>query len=239
MSRRDQVDGLFARQHELASDARAARESAGRLGELRSWQADRLARSYADLRNDARYACAVKFFLSDLYGPQEFPQRDQELTRAWRYLKRALPRGAVEILVRAVELQVLTAELDAAMIQALAAGPVNTASYAAAYRVVGQRAARLRQIDLIISIGADMRRIVQHAWLGRLLRMAHAPAHAAGFGVLQDFLERGLAAFRAMPDAERLLQAVRERETRFLNAMLTGGEEQRAAVGTRPDSNHE
>jgi hypothetical protein len=236
MNRRDQMDGLFARQHELASDARAARESAERLGELRAWQANRLARSYVDLRNDARYARAVEFFLTDLYGPQDFPQRDQELTRAWRYLKRALPAGAVEILVRAIELQVLTAELDAAMVRALAAGPVNTASYAAGYRAVGQRAARLRQIELIIGIGADLSRIVKRAWLGRLLRMAHAPAHAAGFGVLQDFLERGLAAFRAMPDADTLLQAVRERETRFLNAMLPSDEEPNAKLRSRPAS---
>jgi hypothetical protein len=231
MSRRDQVDDLFARQHQLASGARAAWHTAERLRELRRWQARRLARSYADLRNDARYARAVEFFLSDLYAPQDFPQRDQDLARAWRYLQRALPRTAVDILVRAVELQVLTLELDAAMLRALAPGPVTTASYAAAYRAVGQRDARLRQIDLIVGIGTDLSRIVKHAWVGRLLRLAHAPAQVAGFGVLQDFLERGFDAFRAMPDAERLLQAVRERETRFLDALLAGGSEPISAMG--------
>jgi hypothetical protein len=223
MSARTRVDVLFARQHQLALQARSGRDGGQRLRELRSWQARRLASSYADLRSDARYVPAVEFFLSDLYGPQGFPQRDQDAARAWRYLKRALPAAAADILARAIELQVLTTELDAAMVRALAAGAVDLPSYAAAYRAIGQRAARRRQLELIIGIGADLARIVKHAWLGRLLRMAHAPAHAAGFGALQDFLERGFAAFRAMPDPGRLLHAIRERETRFLDAMLAGG----------------
>jgi hypothetical protein len=239
MNRRDQVDEFFARQHQQAQRASADEQFALRLGELRAWQADRLASSYADLHKDARYGRAIEFFLSDLYGPQPFAQRDRDLTRAWRYLKRTLPSGAVEILVRAIELQALTAELDGAMAGALTPGALDSARYAAAYRLVGQRAARLRQIDLIIAIGDDLRRIVRHAWLRPLLRMAHAPAHAAGFGVLQDFLERGLDAFCSMPDAERLLQAVRERETRFLDAMLSGSNERIAAVGRRRDGTYE
>jgi hypothetical protein len=225
MNRRDQVDELLARQRELALRSSAAGDLAVRLAELRTWQARRLADSYADLRRDARYARAVEFFLSDLYGPQQFPQRDRDLARAWRHMKRVLPRAALDILVRAVELQVLTAELDTAMAGALATGAVNAVRYAEAYRLVGQRAARLRQIDLVIAIGEDLGHIVQHAWLRPLLRMAHAPAHVAGLGVLQDFLERGLDAFCAMPDAERLFRAVRERERRFMDAMFSDSDE--------------
>ena len=107
----------------------------------------------------------------------------------------------MSVLGQAVELEVLTLELDHAMVRALGAVQVTDALYAAAYRTVDNRAARLRQIDLIVGIGTDLDRIVSRAWLGALLHAAHVPAHAAGFGELQDFLERGYAAFRRMRGA--------------------------------------
>ena len=75
---------------------------------------------------------------------------------------------------------------------------------------------------MIVQIGLSLTRLAGHAWLARLLRAAHLPAHAAGFGALQDFLERGLAAFRAMPEPERLMQAVGCREVQLMNALLAG-----------------
>ena len=231
MTRHEQLEALLERQNRLAARAGEGGDRAERLHVLRAWQVERLAGTYADLRGDAHYARAVEFFLSDLYGPQEFTQRDADLRRAWRYLNRALPRAAIDILVRAVELQVLTAELDASLVSMLAPGPITPASYAAAYRAAGQRAARARQIELLVRIGEDLRRLVSRVWLAPLLRAAHGPAHAAGLGVLQDFLERGLAAFRAMPDDGRLLSGVRERETHFLETLFAGGAVPPATVG--------
>lgn len=224
MSPLAQLDALLERKRLLDARAAANPAAAARLRELRAWQAARLARTYADLQRDPRYAPAVEFFLSDLYGPQEFTGRDRDLTRAWRYLKRALPAPALIVLGRALELEVLSAELDAAMAAMLGPDPVTAASYAAAYRAVGQRAGRARQIELVAAIGADLDRIVRHAWIGLALRLAHAPAHAAGFGALQDFLERGYAAFRRMRGAGRFLQAIRERETQLMQALYAGSD---------------
>ncbi|HVP32188.1 MAG TPA: hypothetical protein VMT09_00940 [Steroidobacteraceae bacterium] len=193
------------------------------LQELRAWQAARLASTYGDLLHDPGCVDAVKFFLTDLYGPQEHTRRDQDLARAWSILSRTLPRAALGLLERALELQTLTAELDEAMARQLAAGPVTQESYAAAYRAVGRPEARRRQIDLVLSIATDLERVVRHAWVGFALRAARAPAHAAGFGALQDFLERGFAAFRSMKDPGRMLDAIRERETRLCTALLAGG----------------
>ena len=206
------------------------------LQELRAWQAARLASTYGDLLHDPGCVDAVKFFLTDLYGPQEHTRRDQDLARAWSILSRTLPRAALGLLERARELQTLTAELDEAMARQLAAGPVTQESYAAAYRAVGRPEARRRQIDLVLSIATDLERVVRHAWVGFALRAARAPAHAAGFGALQDFLERGFGAFRRMKDAQRLLSAIRERETRLSAALLAGGPAPFAAqtAGTAP-----
>jgi hypothetical protein len=220
MNGTEPLDELLARKRALESPACRTADFAARLRELRAWQTRRLASTYQDFREDSLYAPAVEFFLNDLYGPQEFSDRKRNLGRAWRYLKRALPAAAMKVLGQAVELDLLTLELDHAMVRALAAGPVTDAAYAAAYRAVDDRAARTRQIDLIVGIGENLSRIVARVWLGPLLHAAHVPAHAAGFGALQDFLERGYAAFRRMHHAESLMKTIRTRETEFMHTML-------------------
>jgi len=224
MSTAEDLDGLLARKRALDERAAAMPELAARVQGLRAWQADRLAQTYHDLRRDPRYSRAVEFFLADLYGPHDFTRRDHELMRAWRYLRRSLPAAALDALGRAVELEVLSAELDQQMVAALPSGPVTDAAYASAYRTVGRRNARARQVDLVVGVGEDLERVVRHAWIRLALRVAHGPAHAVGLGVLQDFLERGHRAFRWMKDAKPLLEAIRERETRLMQALFTGAD---------------
>jgi hypothetical protein len=222
MSVTRELEALLGRMQQLESpDCRTAGFVVA-LAQLRAWQAARLARTYRDFQGDPRYGQALEFFLSDLYGPQEFAERNRDLRRAWVYLKRTLPASMIKVLRQAIELDVLTLELDHAMVRALGAEALDDAAYAMAYRTVGELESRTRQIELIVGIGADLARMVKRVWLGALLKTAHVPAHAAGFGVLQDFLERGYAAFRRMQGAARLLQAIEERETRFMRGLLAG-----------------
>ncbi len=218
------VEPLLARKRAVKARLAAAPVLAARVQELRAWQVSRLARTYADLRASPRYGAAVEFFLSDLYGSARSEQRDREFGRAWRFLKRALPAAALSVLGRAVMLDALSAELDEAMAALLPAGSVANASYAAAYRRLGRRDDRRHQIELLITIGRDLDEIVRRSWITVALRAAHAPAHAAGFGGLQDFLERGAAAFRRMRGAEEFLAAIRSRETELLETLFAGGQ---------------
>lgn len=48
---------------------------------LRAWQSDRLAATYRDLLDSERYRAAARFFLTDLYGPKDFSERDHEVER--------------------------------------------------------------------------------------------------------------------------------------------------------------
>ena len=54
------------------------------------------------------------------------------------------------------------------------------------------------------------------------LALMRKPAHMARLGALQEFLERGVAAFRAMGSAATFLATVRERETALLDAIVGG-----------------
>ena len=161
------LDELLERRQALGSPASQPADFIASLDALRSWQAARLARTYRDFQDDPRYAPALEFFLSDLYGPQEFIARNRDLRRAWTYLRRALPAALLKVLRQAIELDVLTLELDHAMARALAAGAVTETAYAQAYRRVGDAASRGRQIELIIGIGTDLTRVVRRSWTVR------------------------------------------------------------------------
>jgi hypothetical protein len=206
----------------LAADpARAAL-----LARLKTWQSARLARTYADLAASPRYAAAAAFFLGELYGGADAAPRDRDLKRAAGALERLLPAGALAVLQRALALEIATQRLDATLAARLPAdAPVTAATYAAAYRGAAPRAAREAQLASILEIGAGLDRLVRHAAIGVLLKLARGPAHAAGLGALHDFLERGFAAFRATGGAEDFLAVVRERESQLLERLYAGAAE--------------
>ena len=232
-----ELEDLFARKRLLAGRRDAESMFRARVRDLHTWQARRLASTYSDMRREPRFGRAIDFFLNDLYGPQDLARRDDELMRAWRYLKRSLPGAALRVLGEAIELELLTQELDEQMVGVLPPGPLTTETYGGAYRAVGRRQSRLRQIDLVVGIGEQLDRLRRHAWIGHALRVAHRPAHAAGFGVLHDFLERGFDAFRRMNGAESFLRTIRDRETRLLNDLLAGREDPFREVAGRASVN--
>jgi hypothetical protein len=197
---------------------------ANRLRQLRCWQAARLARTYEDLRKQPRYAAAVAFLSDDLYGPEDPTRRDIQVERAWRYFKRVLPRSTLNVMEHAMQLDLLTTELDQKMAQMLGTAVLTASTYAAAYRKVGRIRERRRQIALTIAVGEALDRVVGRYWVSAALRAAHVPAHAAGLGILQDFLERGFSAFRRMHGAKELLGAIRRRETQLLQTLMRGGD---------------
>lgn len=219
-----ELDELLRQRTLLEASASRTPQSGARLRELQRWQAARLAGTYADLRRDPRCADAIGFFLTDLYGLADHTRRDQDLTRAWERLKRNLPQAALEVLGCALESQVLTAQLDQAMAEQMGPGPLSWATYAAAYRAVGRADARRRQIELVLTIGRELERLVRHDWMALALRAARLPAQLTGFGALQDFLERGFGAFRNMRDAQPLLAAIEDRESRLAAALFSGAE---------------
>jgi len=104
--------------------------------------------------------------------------------------------------------------------RALAAGPITVATYADAYRAAGRRPDRERQIDTMNEIGGYLDRVVRKPIIRGLVRLARGPAHAAGFGLLQDFLEHGLDAFEALHGADEFLATIREREWRAMERLF-------------------
>jgi len=199
----------------------SANQSALRM-RLRGWQAARFERTYADLMASDRYRPAAQFFLSDLYGPKDFSERDQELERLLPVLTRILPASAIHTLAVGVEVDLLSESLDSAMVQALsaaglsAADDISEAAYAEAYRACANRRGREAQIALILQIGDAIDRLTRKPLLQAAIALVKVPAHASGMGALYDFLDRGFKAFRHMHGAAEFLTIIRDRESLIL-----------------------
>lgn len=206
-----------------------------RLARLQKWQSGRLLRSHADLRGESRYRLAVEFFFNELYGGGgDARQRDADMIKVQSAMERLLPREGLVALCLAIELETLTQELDAEVTRALPEGPITEARYAEAYRAAARRSDRERQIELMDDVGRYLDGVVRKPIARGLVRLARGPAHAAGFGQLQEFLERGLTAFEAMHGAGEFLATIRERELATLGRLYAGEPDPFGLAGRTP-----
>ena len=213
----DRVSGLRERAHE--DEVYRARRTA-----FRAWQAQRLARTHADLLASPRFHDAAQFFLSDLYGPQDISAHADDVKRIVPAMVKMLPAAAIDTVADAIELDALSEDLDSAMIAALGSetSDLSTSAYAEAYRKVGRRADRGRQIDLIAHLGNSLDSLTRQKFIGAALKMMRKPAELAGLGGLQSFLERGYAAFRTMRGGSEFVAAIAERERSISLALFCG-----------------
>lgn len=204
---------LFERNSQLRASFAADPVAQAKLNELQRWQTTRLDRTYQDLRDRERYRKGVEFFLTQLYGEGDFTPRDMQLQRAYPIMQRMLPQPALHTLRMAAQLEVLSQELDQQMVRLI--GPdseVNDQSYADAYRRSAREKDRGWQIQLLLEAGRDLDKLVHYPLIYGLIRIAHGPAHLAGFGSLHDFLEDGFTAFKAMGSAMDFLHSIEKRE---------------------------
>jgi len=221
----------------LRAAARAdAQRAADRLA-LRAWQAERLAGSYPDLLASDRHRPAAEFFLSDLYGPKDFSQRDTEVTRILPTMERMLPDAAMRAFGAAIELDYLSEYLDAQVAKTIRAGQgrgalaITPERYAAAYRDCGHVEERRQQIELVDAIGRALDRLTRMPLMSAGLELMRGPARMAGLSEIHDFFKRGFDAFKHMRGAEEFLRTIRTRETRLMERLLAGTPDPFAGLG--------
>ena len=179
---------------------------------VKRFQHARFAKTYADLLESPRYRAAASFFLDELYGPQDFRERDAQFARIVSPLVGMFPSEVVMTVLALSELHALSENLDTRMARALAAERVNAASYALAWQAVGLAPERQRQIELLVRVGHSLDQYVARPYLRHALRLMRGPAVAAGLGALQRFLESGFDTFREMRGSSAFLSLISERE---------------------------
>jgi hypothetical protein len=197
------------------------------LTAVKAWQAARLAATYADLLQSARYLAAANFFLDDLYGAHDLSKRDEEVRRMLPSLVKLLPNSALRTVVEALEMDALSEQLDhdlaiglkayaPSLVAAYGKGQADLTEFAAAYaycyRTMPAVERRTEQIAMVTRIGNSLDKLVRQPMLGGLLAAMAGPAKAAGLSSVYDFLWRGFSAFKKMKGAQEFLQTIQSRE---------------------------
>jgi len=218
---------MLARNHVIAEEVQSAAFPLEQFDRLQRWQRSRIARSFDDLAQIEGYRPAVHFFLTELYGGLDFRQRDQDMGKVMPVMVHFLPDPTLGTMSEAFELQAISLEFDMAMAAEMArrglAG-LDMGEYCEVYRAVDDRPGRERQIVLIRKLGYDLDKLVRWPLVNYLVRLLRGPAHAAGFGSLQEFLEAGLTSFRALEDPAWFIETIHEREWVAMDKMFAGAD---------------
>ncbi|HSW08239.1 FFLEELY motif protein [Aquabacterium sp.] len=203
---------------------RAADKMLGeRVAAVKAYQALRFSRSYADLLQHPRYQGATRFFLEDLYGPQEFGARDAQFARVVPALVRMFPEDIVATVAALGALHALSESLDSDMARHAELPPIDASTYVRLWQATGRPEARQQQVNLTIRIGKALERYTRNPVLRGTLRMMRGPARAAGLGDLQRFLEHGFDTFGAMRGAAEFLDTIQAREEALARALFDSG----------------
>lgn len=193
-----------------------------KLALLRVWQAERLARTYADLLELPRYHPACLFFLEDIYAARDFSQRDHDLETMYEFIRRFVPDNISRPAALTIKLHRMTDALDQRLLDVLVTqlgvtDSISVEQYAEAYRRCGNYRERVDQIEAILEICEHIDGIVRNPLSGPALSLAKRPLSAAGYGEVMSFLERGYDSFKRMHGSRYFRRTLREREIGILD----------------------
>lgn len=180
-----------------------------------TWQNDYMSQFYDDFRVTKENAAAVEFVISDLTGIG-ISARDHDLTRVVPVMTRMLPGKALETLAVAMELNSRILAINTAICRELhvkleSGSKISEKIYCLACRHVSSLDECLELVMLTKQVGHSLNHVTRIPMIGPILRAMRSPAHLAGFGSLQDFLETGYHTFTAINDVDRFLDDISER----------------------------
>ena len=190
-----------------------------------TWQMTYLLTFFTDLHDRPGYGNAIDFTVSDLAGVS-VAHRDRDLERASPVITRMLPTRALETIAVAAKLNARVLEINLGVLECLQddgqlPAEISTRAYCAAFRESSRFDECMELVHLAVSLGGALKTLVKVPLLGTLLHAMRGPAHAAGFGALQEFLEDGYSTFREIPDIDHFLGEIEARMTDYFETIFS------------------
>ena len=185
------------------------------------WQLDYMLQFFDDVLEPKGYKEAVDFIVSDLAGVG-VSDRDHDIERATPVIVRSLPAQAMELAASAAELNARVLEFNLAVCRQLLVDgrlpeSISEAEYCRACRNASSYDECMDLVQLAVELGDGLKTLVRVPLIGMLLKTMRVPAHVAGFGALQEFLETGFVTFHRISDIDRFLELLHERLDRIFD----------------------
>lgn len=198
-------------------------EMASAVAKIKHLQSLRFRSTYADFLASPQHESATQFFLEELYGEHDFRQRDAQFGKIAGAIEGLFPDAVGQLAVDLAETHALSERLDHEMAErwiTLGENMDKSKRYVLCWRETDQRQHRNRQLAVVLHMGQELQRLTRTKSLLIALKMMRKPAKLADLSSLQHFLERGFGAFAAMTDARTFLEAIKERETVWIDSMF-------------------
>jgi hypothetical protein len=189
------------------------------------WQFAYLMPRFEDLYTQTGYADAIDFVMSDLAGIG-IRDRDRDLERVAALITSILPLSALSSIATAAEMNARALGINLEICRGLTVdgtfpAHIGEFEYFTACRKTSSLEECVELVHLITDLGESLRKLIRIPMIGATLRAMNRPAHAAGFGALQEFLERGYRTFRRIPDIDHFLLQIRLRMTENFSRIYT------------------
>lgn len=193
-----------------------------KLNEVQEWQRARIRQTHKQMFEQPKNKPMANYFLTKLYGGQEFELLAKQLERILpkaKKLERLAKESALETGSLAIQASILAIELDMHLAQWLIKQelPVNTENMLAAYRAVDEASARRHQINNLKDVCYRTDKYLNSFMLRKAFSLAKSTAYNRGYQPLYDFIDAGFEAMRPLKSVSGFIEPFCERELKIID----------------------
>lgn len=193
-----------------------------KLNEVQAWQRARIQSTHSELFEQPKNQAMASYFLTQLYGGDEFKQLAEQLARILpkaKKLERLAKESALETGSMAIQASVLAIELDLHLAEWLVAQnlPVNEDNMLAAYRAVDEADARRTQINNLKDVCYRTDKYLNSFILKKAFALAKGAAYRHNYQPLYDFIDAGFIAMKPLKSVSGFIEPFCTRELMIID----------------------
>lgn len=193
-----------------------------KLNEVQAWQQSRLQRTHSELFEQPKNQLMADYFLTKLYGGEEFKLLAKQLERILpkaKKLERLAKESALEAGSMGIQAAILAIELDLHLAKWLLAQdlPVNEDNMLAAYRAVDEADERRVQIGNLKEVCYRTDKHLNSFMLKKAFALAKGTAYRYDFKPLYDFIDTGFKAMKPLKSVSSFIEPFCERELEIID----------------------
>ena len=193
-----------------------------KLNEVQSWQQERIKRTHSTLFEQPKNQLMADYFLTQLYGGDEFKVLAEQLGRILpkaKKLERLAKESSLEAGSMGIQASILAIELDLHLAQWLLEQElaVNEENMLLAYRTVDEANERRVQINNLKDVCYRTDKDLNSFMLKKAFAMAKGTAYRYNFQPLYDFIDSGFKAMKPLKSVSSFIEPFCARELEVID----------------------
>ncbi|MGM8898469.1 MULTISPECIES: FFLEELY motif protein [unclassified Psychrobacter] len=193
-----------------------------KLKDVQAWQRARIQRTHSELFGQPKNKPMANYFLTQLYGGDEFKLLAKQLERILpkaKKLEKLAKESVLQTGTMAVQAAILAIELDMHLAQWLIEQDlaVNEENMLAAYRAVDEADERRLQINNLKEVCYRTDKYLNSFMLRKAFSFAKSTAYSRGYQPLYDFIDAGFTAMKPLKSVSDFIEPFCKRELQIID----------------------